>query len=96
MIDEDAAHDTSRDRKKMRPVLPFDARPFNQPEIHLVDECSCLKAVTRGFSRHAAPRDLVEFLMDERNQPLEGILVAPRPFEKEPGDSGGLQRNAQS
>jgi hypothetical protein len=31
----------------------------------------------------------------ERNQPLEGTLVAPPPFEKEPSDFRGVaQRNS--
>ena len=63
---------------------------IDQPEIRLVDERRCLKAVARALSRHAAPRDPVEFPVDERNQSLEGTLVAPPPFEKEPGDSRGV------
>ena len=67
---------------------------FDQPEIRLVDERRCLEAVTRALSRHAAPRDPVEFPVDERNQSLEGTLVAPPPFEKEPGDFRGVRRNS--
>ena len=67
---------------------------FDQPEIRLVDEHRRLEAVTRALARHAAPRDPVELLVDERNQPLEGTLVAPPPFEKEPGDPRGVHRNA--
>ena len=39
-------------------------------------------------------RDPVQFMVYERNQPLEGTLVAPPPFEKEPGDPRGVLRNA--
>ena len=52
-----------------------------------------LEAVTRALACHAAPRDSVQFPVDERNQSLEGTLVAPPPFEKEPGDSRGVRRN---
>jgi hypothetical protein len=52
--------------------------------------------VPGALSRHAALRDLVEFLMDERNQSLEGTLVALPPFEKEPGDPREVLRNAPS
>jgi hypothetical protein len=38
-------------------------------------------------------RDPVQFPVDERNQSLEGTLVAPPPFEKEPGDSRRVCRN---
>ena len=59
-----------------------------------LDEDGCLEAVTRALSRHAALRDLVELPVDEWNQLLEGTLVAPPPFEKEPGDSRGVLRNS--
>jgi hypothetical protein len=34
----------------------------------------------------SASRDPVEFLMHERDQSLEGALVALPPFEQQPGD----------
>ena len=64
----------------------------DQPEIGLVDERRGLEAVARALSRHAAPRDAVKLPVDERNQPLEGALVAPPPFEKQPGDLRWLAR----
>ena len=94
VIHEDAAHDASRHRKEVCTVAPRDILRVDQPEIGLVDEDRGLEAVTRALSRHAALRDLVEFPVDERNQSLEGTLVAPPPFEKEPGDSRGVRRNA--
>jgi hypothetical protein len=50
--------------------------------------------VPRALSRHTAPRDPAQFPVDERNQSLEGALVAPPPFEQEPGDSRDVLRNA--
>jgi hypothetical protein len=38
--------------------------------------------VTRALAGHAAPRDLVELLMDERNQSGESCLVALTPGQK--------------
>jgi hypothetical protein len=35
----------------------------------------------------------MEFSIDERNQALEGTLVASPPLKKEPGDFGGVLRN---
>ena len=94
VIDENAAHDARGHREKVRAVLPHDILGVDEPEIGLVDEYRCLKAVTRTLSRHAALRDPVQFLVDERNQSLEGLLVAPPPFEKEPGDPRRVQRNS--
>jgi hypothetical protein len=42
--------------------------------------------VALTLSCHAAARHLLELLMDERNQPIEGRLVALSPFEQEAGD----------
>jgi hypothetical protein len=50
--------------------------------------------MARAFAGHAAPGNLVKLPMDERNQSLEGILVALPPFEQEPGDSRDVLRNA--
>jgi hypothetical protein len=46
-----------------------------------------------ALASHAAPRDLVQFLMNERNQAIEGRLVALPPFEKETGDFRRMGRN---
>jgi len=49
--------------------------------------------VTRALACHAAPRDSVQFPVDERNQSLEGAFVASPPLEKELGDFRGILRN---
>jgi hypothetical protein len=46
-----------------------------------------------ALAGHTAPRDLVQFAMDERNQPLASRLVAFSPFEKERGDIRGVLSN---
>ena len=94
VVHEDAAHDPSRDGQEMRAILPLDVFPFDQPEIRLVDEHRGLEAVIRALSRHATPRNPVQFLVDERNQSLEGARVAPSPFAEERGHFRGVQRNA--
>jgi len=38
-------------------------------------------------------RHLMKLLVHERNQPVEGAFVASPPFEKQPGDLGGMVRN---
>jgi len=78
----------------MRAVVPRDVLRIDQPEIRLVDEDRGLQTVAGAFSSHTTPGDLMELAMDERNQSLEGILVALPPFEKEPGDSRQVLRNA--
>ena len=86
MVHEDATHDAGGDGQEMRAVVPLDRLAVDQANIRLVDERRRLEAMTHALSRHAASRDPVEFLMDERDQSLEGALVALSPFEEQPGD----------
>ena len=50
-----------------------------------------LEAVTHALSCHAAARNLVKLLMDERYQSLAGGLVSLPPSEKERGDIRGVR-----
>jgi hypothetical protein len=86
VVHEDAAHHAGGDGEKMRAVVPLDRFPVDQTDIGLVDERRRLKAVSDALPRHAAPRDSVELLMDERNQSLESALVALTPLEEQPGN----------
>ena len=92
VVDEDAPHhasghreESARGRATPRPCAS------TSRTIRLVDERRRLEAVSRALARHAATRDLVELLMDERNQPLEGSLVALSPFKEQPGDLGAVR-----
>jgi hypothetical protein len=78
----------------MRTVVPLDRFSVDQADKGLVDECRRLEAMSHALSGHAATRDPVELLVDERNQSLEGARIALAPFEQQCGDSGGVFRNA--
>jgi hypothetical protein len=86
MVHENAAHHASGDGEEVRSVVPLDCLPVHQTHIRLVNKRRRLEAMTSGLSCHAASRDSVKFLMDERDQSLEGPLVASSPFEKQAGD----------
>ena len=45
-------------------VVPRDGFSVNQPDIGLVDQRRSLEAVAGTLSRHAAPGNAVELLMD--------------------------------
>ena len=93
MVDENAAHHASRNRHEVCAIVPCDSVAIDQPQIRLVDERRRLKALRRTFARQAAACDPVELFVDERNQPLEGRLVAFPPLDQEPGDFRGVVRN---
>ena len=94
VVHEDAPHHASGHRQEMRAVVPRHVFRVDQPQIRFVDERRRLEAVPGTLSRHAAPRDLVELPVDERNQSLEGGLVALSPFQKQSGDLRGVVSNS--
>ena len=94
VIDEDPPHDAGADRVEVRAILPGDGGAVDQPDIRLVEQGGGLVAVSRALTGHAAPGDPVQLTLDERHQPLEGILVALSPLEQERGHTGGMVRNA--
>ena len=89
MIDQDAPHDARRHREEVRAILPRDVLHVDQPQVRLVDQRRRLEAVARTLAGHAAAGDPVQLAVDERNQPLEGVLVALSPFQQQSGDLGG-------
>jgi hypothetical protein len=82
VVHEDAAHHASGHGEEMRAVVPRDVFRVDQPQVRLVDERGRLEAVTRALVTHVPPRELMELSVDERNQLLEGTLVALPPSEK--------------
>jgi len=58
----------------------------DQPEVRLVHQRRCLQAVPAALARQAAPRDPAQFLVYERNQLVEGGLIASPPCEEKSGD----------
>src|SRR5215218_650752 len=86
VIDQDAAHYPRGDGEKVRAVVPLDRLPVHQPDKRLVDERGRLQAVSHALSCHAASRNAVELIMDERDQPVQGAVIASSPSQQEPGD----------
>jgi hypothetical protein len=66
----------------MRAVVPLGHGAVDESHIRFVDQRR-LEAVPHALSGHAAARDLVELLMDERDQSLAGGLVSLSPLEAE-------------
>src|SRR5262245_25577595 len=93
VIHEDASHDAGRDGEKMRAVVPRDRLAVYEAEIGLVDERGGLEAVARPLAGHAAPRDVSELLVDERNQLRKGSFVALPPGEEQASDMCRMIRN---
>ena len=82
VVDEDAPYHARSDRKEMSPVVPCDGFRIDQSQVRLVDERCGLQAVIGTLASDVALGDSMQFCVDERNQPLEGLLVALRPLSQ--------------
>ena len=76
----------------MSAVVPATALPSTRRTYIFVDERRRLKVVSVSSSRHAASGDAVQFLVNERNQLLEGGFVASAPVQQQCGDARGASR----
>src|SRR5580700_8995537 len=65
----------SRDREKMSAILPLHAFVVHQPHIRFVDQSGSLQAVAGTLTFHIVPRETVEFVIDDRGQPVEHAAV---------------------
>jgi len=77
----------------MRAVLRRNIFGINQPQIRFIDQRGGLEAMPRTLSCHTSSRDLVKLLLYERNQSVEGGLVALAPLQKQCGGLRGVVRN---
>jgi len=67
---------------------------IHQAEVGLIDQRSRLQAVIRALVGNVALGNPMELPVYERDQPLEGGLVALPPFLEQSGDLGGMAGNA--
>jgi hypothetical protein len=89
MIDEDPAHHLSRDAKKVRPIPPVDVPLVNEPQKYLVNERSRLERVARSLTPEMPRRHPAQLGVDERQQLIEGTLVAATPVPEQRRDLTG-------
>ena len=92
-VHEDAPHQPRGHREEVGPVLPVDVLDVDQPEVGLVHQRRGLQAVPAALARQAAPRDPAQFIVYERNQLVEGGLIAFPPCEEQSGDLVGIVGN---
>ena len=67
-------------------VVPLDGVAVDQAYVGLVDECCGLEAVPGTFSGRAASGDPVQFVVNERDEPLEGAFVPTSTLQQQPSD----------
>ena len=83
MVHENSPHHAGSDRQEMRAVVSRHILRINQPQIRFVDQRRGLEAMAGTLSCHAPARDLVKLPLYERNQTVEGGLVALTPLQQQ-------------
>lgn len=86
-VDQDAAHQLSGNREKMRAILPIDLGAIDQPDVDLIDKCCCLQKMPGSFARHISPRGPMQLAVDERGQLGQRLFVACLPGFEQSGNS---------
>ena len=82
-IDQNPAHLSGRHRKEVRAVLPLDPVDIDEPQIRLVDQGGRLQRVSRALAVHVPLRQPPQFLVNERRQLVERLLIALAPCNQE-------------
>src|SRR5215510_12642861 len=85
-IDQYAAHDLCRDGEEVRPVLPLNILPIDQPDESLIDQRRGLKGMARPLSYHVSTSQTMQVVVDQRRELLESRLIAVSPVHKHLGD----------
>jgi len=82
-FNEDAAHDPRRHGKEVCAVLPVYLSHVNQSEIGLIEERGWLEAMVATLSLHASTRNLLQLVVDSRNDAFEGTFVSRPPRKQQ-------------
>ena len=72
----------------MQAVANGDGAALNEAQEGFVDERAGLQRVIDALVRHVLDGDAVQFPVHERNQALEGGVVAVTPLNQQGGDIG--------
>jgi hypothetical protein len=63
----------------MGAALPVNLPDVYQTEVHLVNKRSGLKGVTTVFAGHVTVRGAMQFLVHQRSELIEGLLITCAP-----------------
>jgi hypothetical protein len=86
VVDQDAPHETRRDREKMRAVLPLDAGLPCDPQIRFVHERGRVQRRCVGLRTKPAARELLQLRIDGVHEIRLRALVSRVPSAQERGD----------
>ena len=83
IVNKNLAHEASRDGDKVSAVLGVDGPMLNETEIGFMDEGSAAESVIVAFSLQEAVSEVVECVVDQANESLEGFRIPLSPADEE-------------
>ena len=93
-IDQDPPHHLRGHPEEMAAVLPSDLVPAKQAQARLIDQRGRLQRDVPALTREIAERHAMQLVLNEGQQPPEGLLVPIAPQTEQVGDIavGRVQR----
>src|SRR5580704_683074 len=79
VINQNSSHELRRHGEEMGAVLPAHALVIHQPQVSLVDQGSGLQTVASAFRPQVVPGEPAQFVIHDRCQLIEGILISVAP-----------------
>jgi hypothetical protein len=86
VIDQDASHDLRRDGEEMRTIGPVNIPLIDEANVSLIDQSGGLESVAFSFPAHVAPREPVQFVVDQGVQLVECGLISLAPLSEQFGN----------
>ena len=83
MLNQNAPHQLGRNREKMCAILPVHALVIDQAHVGFIDQGRGLETVAGALAFHVAPRQAVQFVINDGGQPLERALISVAPGAQE-------------
>jgi hypothetical protein len=74
----------------MRAILDIERPLVDQPQIGFVNQRRALQGMPRPFPLEMMPRDVAEFLVDQRNPRFQRFLIARSPAHEQLGHRLGM------
>ena len=93
IVNKNLAHEASRDGDKVSAILGVDRPVVNETEIGFMDEGSAAQGVIGAFSTEEAVSDVVELVVDQGNESLEGFRIPLSPADEEFRNGLGCHSN---
>ena len=85
-LHQNPSHQLGRDGKEMGAVLPINLTGIDQSKISLIDEGTGLQDVAGSLPGHVVVSQLVQLIVDEGDELLEGFGVPAAPGPKQLGN----------